>query len=57
MKKILVLAFTICLMVTALCITASAADAPADGIVLRVSADKRDGSNVVVQDYSVFEDG
>ena len=57
MKKLFALVLTICLMVTAFCITASAADAPAKDVVLRISALKRDDSNVVIEDYKVFEDG
>ena len=54
MKKILVLTLTICLVLSVLCITVVAADEP---VVLRVSALKKDDTTVVLQDYTVFEDG
>ena len=43
-------------MASALCITVFAEE-PASDTVLRVSAEKRDGSTVVVDSYTVFEDG
>ena len=57
MKKIFAIIMTVCLLASVLCITALAADAPTDDVVLRVSALKKDDSIVVVQDYTVFEDG
>ena len=57
MKKIFAIIMTVCMLTSVLCVTAFAADAPAEDVVLRVSALKRDDSTVVVQDYTVFEDG
>ena len=57
MKKIIVMILTVCMLASMLCITASAADAPASDVVLRVSVLKRDDSTVVIEDYKVFEDG
>ena len=45
------------MIATVLCATVFAADAPASGVVLRVSATTKDGSAVVVKDYTSFEDG
>ena len=56
MKKFFAIILTLCLMACALCITAFAAEA-GEGVVLRVSAEKKDGSIVVIEDYKVFEDG
>ena len=63
MKKLLVILMTVCLMVGALCVIASAADpaAPADpapGVVLRHGALKKDGTIVlagtgVVQSFDI----
>ena len=44
-------------MATMLCVSVFAADAPASDVVLRISATKKDGSTVVVKDYTSFEDG
>ena len=57
MKKILIWALTVCLLIPMLGMTALAADEPAEGVVLRVSALKKDDTTVVLQDYTVFEDG
>ena len=62
MKKIFAIILTVCLIATAFCITAFAAEtdktnAPEEGVVLRVSALKRDDTTVVIKDYTVFEDG
>ena len=58
MKKILTIIVAICLIASVICITAFAADAPAAGVVLRVSALKKDGTTtVVIEDYKSFEDG
>ena len=57
MKKFLVILMAICMMTSMLCITAFAADDPADGVVLRVSALKTDGSTELIQDYDNLEDG
>ena len=57
MKKLFAIIMTACPLASMLCITAFAADEPADGVVLRVSALKRDDTTVVIKDYTVFEDG
>ena len=57
MKKIFAIMMTICLLVAAVCITVFAADAPASDVVLRISALKKDGTTVVLNDYTVFEEG
>ena len=61
MKKIFAVLMAICLMTSALCITAFAADEPtnkpAAGTVLRVSALKKNGTPVVIKDYDNFEEG
>ena len=51
MKRIFALVLTICLLATACCVTAFAANAPAEGVVLRVSGEKSDGTIVTVADY------
>ena len=53
MKKIFAWLMITALLLSALCITAFAAD----GAVLRVRAEKKDGTTVVIKDYTVFEDG
>ena len=62
MKKIFAIIMSVCLMASMLCFTAFAAEAdtinaPAEGVVLRVSALKRDDTTVVIKDYTAFEDG
>ena len=62
MKKIFVIMMTICLLVAAFCITtfateADTTNAPAEGVVLRVSALKKDGSTVLINDYTDFAQG
>ena len=62
MKKIFAILLTICLMASVLSvasITAFAAEAPADGVVLRVSAQKKDGTPVAIEngDYKNFAEG
>ena len=57
MKKIFGIILAVCLMATMLCVAVFAADAPASDVVLRISATKKDGSTVVVKDYTSFEDG
>ena len=60
MKKFLAILMAICIMASMLCIPAFAADelsAPAAGVVLRVSALKKDGITEVIKDYDNFEDG
>ena len=56
MKKIFAMIMTICLMASALCVTTLAAEAT-DGLVLRVSALKDDGSLEVIEEYDSFETG
>ena len=57
MKKLFAILMAVCMMASLLCVTAFAADASTEDIVLRVSALKRDDTTVVIQDYTVFEDG
>ena len=65
MKKIFAILMTICLMVGALSITAFAADtptdelpAPASDVVIRVTArDKKTAEDVLIQDYTEFDEG
>ena len=57
MKKIFAIIMAVCLMASLLCVTAFAAEAPASDVVLRVSALKTDGTTVLVDDYTSFEDG
>ena len=57
MKKIFGMILAVCLMVTLLCVSAFADEAPASDVVLRVSALKKDGSTVIVADHNVFDDG
>ena len=57
MKKVFGIILAVCLIATMLCVAVFAAEAPASDVVLRVSAEKRDGSTVVVKDYTSFEDG
>ena len=62
MKKIFSIIMIVCLMANLLCITAFAADtdttnAPAEGVVLRVSAQKKDGTIDIIGDYTSFEEG
>ena len=58
MKKIFAILMTICLLAGALSITAFAAEAPAEGVVIRVSAkDKKTAEDVVIKDYTEFDEG
>ena len=59
MKKIFAILMTICLLAGALSITAFAAEAPAEGVVLSVSAQKRDGTIVPIENgnFKNFEEG
>ena len=57
MKKVFGIIFAVCLIATMLCVSVFAAEAPASDVVLRVSATTKDGSTVVVKDYTSFEDG
>ena len=61
MKKIFAILMTICLMASMLCVTAFAAKelpAPAKGVVIRVTArDKKTAEDVLVQDYTEFDEG
>ena len=59
MKKIFAIMMTICLLASALCVSAFAADElpkPAEGTVLRVTATKGNDT-VLIGDYTNFEDG
>lgn len=61
MKKFFTILVTICLMVGVLIVTAitssAASQDPAEGIVMRVSALKKNGTSVVIKDYDNFEEG
>ena len=58
MKKIFAILMTICLTAIALSVTAFAEEAPAAGVVLRVSATEKGGwGNVKIHDYTNFEEG
>ena len=57
MKKIFAILMTICLLASALCITAFAADAPADGTVLRISGENKRGDKLIIDEYDTFKDG
>ena len=61
MKKIFAIIMTICLLASSLCVPALAADAPAAGVVLRVSALTKTDSNTsktqVLEDFESFQDG
>ena len=62
MKKIFTTLMAICLMVSVLSVTAInafAAEAPAEGVVLSVSAQKRDGTIVPIENgnFKNFEEG
>ena len=59
MKKFLAILMSICMMASLLCVPAFAAeptDEPASSTVLRVSALKKNGDTVVIQDYDNFKD-
>ena len=56
MKRFIAFILTVCLLASTFCITAFAAE-PAEDIVLRVSALKKDNTIVVIKEYTVFEDG
>ena len=45
------------MMASVLCVTTLAADAPASNVVIRVSAQKMDGSIVLLDDYTNHKDG
>ena len=57
MKKIFTLIMTVFVLLTVLCVNAFATTAANEDVVLRVSALKRDDTTVVLNDYTVFEDG
>lgn len=57
MKKLFGFVLAFCLMASLMCVTAFAAEAPAEGVLLRVSAEKRDGTIVTVADYKDFVEG
>jgi hypothetical protein len=57
MKKILAILMTICILASALCVTAFAATAPAAGIVLSITAERRGEEPTVIGDYDNFHDG
>ena len=58
MKRFFAVLMVACMLASMLCITASAEEAPAAGVVLRVSAIKKDGVSVeVIKDFTSFEEG
>ena len=62
MKKIFAIIMIVCLMASLLCVTAFAAEtdttsAPAEGVVLRVRAQKKDGTIDFIGDYKSFQEG
>ena len=58
MKKIFAMIMTVCLLASALSIPVFAAEEPAPGVVLRVSAEEKGGwAKVKIQDYTNFEEG
>lgn len=59
MKKIFAMLSVICLLISALSITAFAAEEPAPGVVLRVSALKKDGTVTAIEngDFRNFAEG
>ena len=58
MKKLFAMIMMLCLLASALSISVFAAEEPASGVVLRVSATVKDGwENVKIQDYTNFEEG
>ena len=61
MKKIFAIVMTICLLAGVLCVPVWAEDAPAAGVVLRVSALKKTASDKlepqVLRDFERFQDG
>ena len=58
MQKVFAIILTIFLMASVLCVPAFAAEAPAEGVVLRVSAtDKKTRKDVVIKDYTNFAEG
>ena len=57
MKKILAIILAICMVLSVLCVPAFAANEPAAGTKLRVSAIMYNGSTKVLGDYDDFEEG
>ena len=57
MKKIFAIIMTICLLASALCVTALAAEAPAADIALCISGQKKDGTTVKIEDHKDLADG
>ena len=55
MKKFFVIVMAVCLMTVTLCVTAFAAGS--DTVALRVSALKKDGSTVFINEYSDLAEG
>ena len=56
MKRLFAILMAVCMMASVLGITAFAAE-PAAGIVLRVSAQKKDGTIDIIGDYTSFSHG
>ena len=57
MKKFILFLLSVCVLATALCVSAFAAEAPASDVVVRVSALKKDGTTVVLNDYKSHVEG
>ena len=57
MKKFILFLLSVCVLATALCVSAFAAEAPASDVVVRVSALKKDGTTVVLNDYKSHAEG
>ena len=57
MKKFILFLLSVCVLATALCVSAFAAEAPASDVVVRVSALKKDGTTVVLNDYKSHTEG
>ena len=57
MKKIFLIILSVFMIATAICVSAFAVESPAADVVLRISAAKKDGSTIVVDDYKSLEDG
>ena len=57
MKKFILFLLSVCVLATALCVSAFAAEAPSSDVVVRVSALKKDGTTVVLNDYKSHAEG
>lgn len=57
MKKLFGFVLAFCLMAGLLCVTAFAAEEPGEDVLLRISAEKKNGTVVTVADYKDFVEG